>query len=1203
MNKNAIKKYAVWARRELIDRVSKKALRYGISPHGDAAPDVDSVDGRLLSRTEKKQRRALIEKVAAHGYAQTMEEVAYTWFNRFTALRFMEVSGYLPSHVRVFTNEAGEFRPQILAEAIHLDLQGADMERIYALKEANDEEALFRYLIIVQCDALNEILPGMFQRLEDYTALLLPDNLLREGSVIARLVTQGEADSISEEDWREQVQIIGWLYQYYNTEPKDKVFAALKKNIKVAKEKIPAATQLFTPDWIVRYMVENSLGRLWLEGHPSDTLQSAWTYYLPEAEQEETVRTQLAAMRKEYANRRPEDIRCIDPCMGSGHILCYMFDVLMRIYEDYGYTAREAAASILQNNLYGLDIDDRAAQLAYFAVMMKARQYDRRFFSRGIQPNMMAIEESNGLTTWTETAGDSLAVGQLTFEDDFIRMVDDLIETFQDAKEYGSLLTVQPERYDALVNFIENAKQEAGNLLFRAWVDEVDQRILPLIRQATWLAAKYDIVVTNPPYMGSSNMSATLSAFVKKKYPDSKSDLFAAFIERCGDFARTDGYEALVTQHAWMFLSSYEKLRAKLLQKEIMSMAHLGARAFEEIGGEVVQTTAFVLTNQHIDGYAGTYARLVNANTQDAKEELYLSGAERYIARQENFEKIPGMPIAYWVSEKFVSAYSNKTIANYGFAKSGLQTGNNDLFLKQWYEVSLCNIAFEMCSKEQYLLSEKKWTPQIKGGEYRKWYGNFDYVVNWEHDGYEIRNCTGARLNAMGREDLFFREGITWSHTTSSIYGARYLPSGYLFNVEAPTLFVSEEHQLYILGFLNSCVAQMYLTAINATMHYLVGDITSLPIIIQKDNCVSKIVDQNISISRADWDAFETSWDFESHPLVPMAYERREQLSYGIHAAERKKAVTLLAERYKHWEWDCSYRFSKLKENEEELNRIFIDIYGLADELTPEVEDRDVTVRRIFDTKEEIPASMKGSNYAITKSDVMKSLISYAVGCMFGRYSLDTPGLAYAGGAWDASKYKTFVPDEDGIIPISDNEYFDDDIVGRFVAFIAAAFGAETVEENLQFIADALGGRGSARAVIRGYFLTGFYADHVKTYQKRPIYWLFDSGKKNGFKCLIYMHRYRPDMLARIRTDYIHEQQSRYYTALEHLTDERDAAATAAEQVRLGKKRAAVEAQAEELRAYEEQIHHLADQMIAIDLDDGVKHNYAIFQDILAKMK
>ena len=501
MNKNAIKKYAVWARCELIDRVSKKAMRYGIAPEIPADPEADSVDGRLLSDTEKKQRAALIEKVAAHGYEQTMEEAAYTWFNRFAALRFMEVNGYLPSLVRVFTNDAGEFRPQILAEAIHLDLPGLDKENVYALKEANDEEALFRYLIIVQCNALNEILPGIFQRLEDFTELLLPDNLLRAGSVIERLVKQGDSDSIPEEDWRDQVQIIGWLYQYYNTEPKDKVFADLKKNIKVTKEKIPAATQLFTPDWIVRYMVENSLGRLWLEGHPNESLQGEWKYYLPEAEQEESVQKQLAEMRKGYANIKPEDIRCIDPCMGSGHILCYMFDVLVRIYEDYGYTAREATASILQNNLYGLDIDDRAAQLAYFAVMMKARQYDRRFFSRGIQPNVMAIQESNGLKTWAETAGDSLVAGQLTFEDDFIRMADDLIETFQDAKEYGSILTVQPERYDTLVDFIEKARQEAGNLLFRTWIDEVNQRILPLIRQAKWLSAKYDVVVTNPPYI------------------------------------------------------------------------------------------------------------------------------------------------------------------------------------------------------------------------------------------------------------------------------------------------------------------------------------------------------------------------------------------------------------------------------------------------------------------------------------------------------------------------------------------------------------------------------------------------------------------------------------------------------------------------------------------------------------------------------
>jgi len=765
--------------------------------------------------------------------------------------------------------------------------------------------------------------------------------------------------------------------------------------------------------------------------------------------------------------------------------------------------------------------------------MMKARQYDRRFFHRGIQPNVMAIEESNGLATWTETAGDSLAVGQLTFEDDFIRMVDDLIETFQDAKEYGSLLTVQPERYDALVDFIENAKQEAGNLLFRAWVDEVDQRILPLIRQATWLAAKYDIVVTTPPYMGSSNMSATLSAFVKKKYPDSKSDLFAAFIERCGDFARTDGYEALVTQHAWMFLSSYEKLRAKLLQKEIMSMAHLGARAFEEIGGEVVQTTAFVLANQHIDGYVGTYVRLVDANTQDAKEELYLSGTQRYTARQENFEKIPRSPIAYWVSEKFVNVFMNsQRLGDITNTKKGLATSDNARFLKYWYEPKIGEICFSAESNEQSVNTGKKWFPINKGGIFNRWFGNREYVINWQNDGYEIRNFKDAKGNLLSRPQntqFNFRQALTWSKISSAIFSARFCEGGFLFDDSAAICNHEEVNVLkQILGFLNSKSCQMLLDSLNPTLNVQIGDIANLPILFV-DHCaeIIALVETCIQISRADWDSYEISWDFARHPLLV-------------------RLAATLAAAYEQYKAETNARFDQLKGNEEELNRIFIDIYGLAEELTPEVEDRDVTVRRIFDTKEEIPASMKGSNYAITKSDVMKSLISYAVGCMFGRYSLDTPGLAYAGGAWDASKYKTFVPDEDGIIPISDNEYFDDDIVGRFVAFIAAAVGAETVGENLEFIADALGGRGSARAVIRGYFLTGFYADHVKTYQKRPIYWLFDSGKKNGFKCLIYMHRYRPDMLARIRTDYVHEQQSRYYTALEHLTDERDAAATAA---------------------------------------------------------
>ena len=1174
MNKNAIKKYAVWARRELIDRVSKKAMRYGIAPEIPADPEADSVDGRLLSDTEKKQRAALIEKVAAHGYEQTMEEAAYTWFNRFAALRFMEVNGYLPSHVRVFTNDAGEFKPQILAEAIHLDLPGLDKEKVYALKEGNDEEALFRYLIIVQCNALNEILPGMFQRLEDFTELLLPDNLLREGSVIERLVKQGDAGSIPEEDWRDQVQIIGWLYQYYNTEPKDKVFADLKKNIKVTKEKIPAATQLFTPDWIVRYMVENSLGRLWLEGHPNESLQGEWKYYLPEAEQEESVQKQLAEMRKESANLKPEDIRCIDPCMGSGHILCYMFDVLVKIYEDYGYTAREAAASIVQNNLYGLDIDDRAAQLAYFAVMMKARQYDRRFFSRGIQPNVMAIQESNGLATWAETAGDSLVSGQLTFEDDFIRMADYLIEIFQDAKEYGSILTVQADRYDALVDFIEKARQEAGNLLFRAWIDEVDQRILPLIRQAKWLAAKYDVVVTNPPYMSNKGMSAKTARYVQKHFSDEKADLFAVFMKQCETLTTINGFQAMITQHSWMFLSSFERLRLHILECNIVNMVHLGARAFEEIGGEVVQTTAFVLKKcKSVGGYLAQYARLLRGGNQSEKEAMFLSYNDVFVSKQQDFTRIPGTPIVYWQSQAFFSAFSGILLNDVYETKKGMFTGNNGYFLKIWYEVACHEIG-------------DNFKPYNKGGGYRRWYGNNGIVVRWHNNGLEIKNSPGAgNIN----ETYFFKSCLSWNLVSTAPFCCRIVSEGNVMGDGGPICLVreSDKNYYYILAYLNSVVCNTFMSALNPTMNYPSGIVGKLPLILLDDKRerISLLSQDCVSIARSDWDAFETSWDFQSHPLAPTAYECREQLSYGIHSAERKKSITLLADRYTYWEQACNDRFSTLKKNEEELNRIFIDIYGLADELTPEVEDKDVTVRRA-----DLPRDIR-------------SLISYAVGCMFGRYSLDTPGLVYAGGEWDDSKYTTFLPDEDAIIPICDDEYFDDDIVGRFVEFIATVFGKETLEENLQFIADALGGRGSSREVIRSYFLTGFYADHVKTYQKRPIYWLFDSGKKNGFKCLVYMHRYCPDTIARIRTDYVHEQQSRYRTAIESLEQARDNATTAGNKVKAGKKLAAVQAQAKELLEYEEKIHHLADQMIAIDLDDGVKHNYAIFQDVLAKIK
>lgn len=1165
MDKNAIKKYAVWARNELIERVSQKADQYEIS--ADADPNADSAHGVLLTADEKKQRAALIAQVKEKGQDQVMEEVAYTWFNRFSALRFMEVNNYLPSRIRVFTDENGKFKPEILAEAIHLDLDGLDMEKVYALKDANDDDALFKYLIITQCNALSGVLPGMFQKIADYTELLFPDNLLRDGSVIEQMVAQ-----IPEEDWKDQVQIIGWLYQYYNTEPKDKVFADLKKNKKITKEKIPAATQLFTPDWIVRYMVENSLGRLWVEGHPNDDLKESWKYYLEEAKQEPEVQKQLNEIKKEYATLTPDQIRAVDPCMGSGHIICYMFDVLMQIYEAYGYTARDAASSIVKNNLYGLDIDDRAAQLAYFAVMMKACQYDRRFLSRGIQPQVYTIMESN---RFDPHMIDFFTDGRKELKSALNSLISDL----HDAKEYGSILDVKPVDFPALYARFDEIRNGNPNLYTYQVLDE----LLPFVQMAETMAQKYHAVVTNPPYMGSSGMSGKLSEFIKKHYPDSKSDLFAVFIERCGQMVKKDYYQAMITQHAWMFLSSFEKLRKKMLQKTTVNMAHLGARAFEEIGGEVVQTTSFVLMNTSVENYKGVYCRLIDPTTQQGKEDLFLSGDSRYESSQSNFSKIPGSPVAYWMSEAFISAYSCKKVSDYGFARSGLQTGNNDLFLKLWQEVSHSDIAFNMSSKKQYLKTGRKWTPQIKGGSYRKWYGNYDYVVNWKNDGEQIRSCDGCRLNAMGNDDLFFREGITWSHTTSSVYGARFLPSGFLFNVEAPTLFVDKNVNSYILAFLNSCVAQKYLNAINATMHYLVGNILALPIRYKPQIMVDELTQLNIALCKEDWDAFETSWDFKKHPLI--------------------RNTNTIKEAFAQWQRECNNRFNRLKANEEELNRIFIDIYGLQDELTPEESDGDVTVARVYDEKEDIPEDMKNNKYVLTKQDVIKSFISYAVGCMFGRYSLDEERLAYAGGDWDSSKYKTFIPDKDAIIPITDDEYFTDDIVGRFVEFVKDVYGADTLEENLTFIADALGEKGAtSREVIRNYFLKDFYKDHCKTYRKRPIYWLFDSGKKNGFKCLVYMHRYQPDTIARIRTDYVHEQQARYRTAISGLERQINGAPTS-ERVRLNKLMTKLKDQAEETRLYEEKIHHLADQMIEIDLDDGVKHNYAIFQDVLAKIK
>lgn len=1172
MDKNAIKKFAVWARRELIERVSQKAMQYGIEKDNIVDAEADSVGGNLLTDTQKSQRKALIAQIHAKGYEEVMEEVAYTWFNRLIALRFMEVNGYLPTRVRVFTDEDNHFKPQIIDEALHLDLDGLDADKVYEFKNANQTEELYKYLLITQCNALNSVLPGMFQRISDYTELLLPDNLLREGSVIEQMIS-----SIPEEDWKDAVQIIGWLYQYYNAEKKDEVFAALKKNVKITKENIPAATQLFTPDWIVRYMVENSLGRLWVEGHPNNDLKANWKYYLEEAEQEPEVQAQLAEIRKEYAAMTPEQIKCIDPCCGSGHILVYLFDVLFQIYESYGYTTREAVESIVQNNLYGLDIDDRAAQLAYFAVMMKARQYDRRFFSRHVQPHVYAIQNSEPMPAeaW-EYLGEQQEIARR------------LWDAFAEAKEYGSL--VKP---DVTLEELEQLKERLlqmddmavyGNLITQVMTGTALDVLYPLMERAQALVQKYDVVVTNPPYMADNGMSIRLLSYVKENFAPYNNDLYSCFIKKTTTMLKPKRFTALMTSYTWMFLTAFSKMRTEMLSlNSIITLVQPEYHAFFKEA--FVPICSFVLTNNSMD-YAGGYIQLAKFTGAEEQEVRTLEAIQdkfcgyRFSVRQSMFYQIPDMPIAYWLKPSTAQLFINGSLlAKYADLRQGLITGDNERFLRLWSECDAQKIS-------TFNDTSKKWFFYHKGGEYRKWYGNMTLVVNWENDGFEIVNFRDDKGKQRSRPQnirYYLQEGFTWTALTVADFNVRYMPEGGIFDAKGSSGFCKNPDDLkYIIGLCNSKVSMEFLSFLAPTMDYSAGAVGKVPTTISVINKseVSDIVENCIKSSKEEWNCYEISWDFKIHPLIRL----KDSMKFTVTNSDSKTVSYFLHGAYHAWQNECENRFHQLKANEEELNRIFIDIYGLQDELTPEVEDKDVTVRK-----------------ADLQRDI-KSLISYAVGCMFGRYSLDVEGLAYAGGEWDASKYTTFPADKDNIIPICDDEYFTDDITGRFVTFIETVYGSDTLEQNLKFIADALGGKGQPKEVIRNYFLGDFYSDHCKMYQKRPIYWLFDSGKKNGFKALIYLHRYQPDTIARIRTDYVHEQQSRYHTAIADL-EQRIASAATSERVKLNKVLKKLTEQDAELRTYEEKIHHLADQMIAIDLDDGVKVNYAKFQDVLAKIK
>lgn len=835
MNKNAIKNFAVTARVTLIQAVTQKAFEYEITADGKNDPSQDSVNGQTLTAAERSQRAQLIERIRANGFVQTMEEAAYTWFNRFIALRFMEVNNYLPSHVRIFSDESGSFKPEVLTDAVNLEIDGLDKALVLELLENQENERLYQYIIITQCNALHEGLPEMFERIGGWTELLFPKNLLREDSIIAHMV-----EDIPEEDWQDQVQIIGWLYQYYNTEPKDKVFANLKKNVKISAADIPAATQLFTPDWIVRYMVENSLGRLWTEGHGKPE-HADWKYYLEEAEQENAVRAELKQLREAYREIQPEQIRIIDPCMGSGHILVYAFDVLMDIYTACGWSERDAAVSILRNNLYGLDIDRRAYQLAYFAVMMKARQYNRRILRGENQPNLANFADVMGVNT-------SMLSGSLR----------QFVKQFQFADTYGSLMTVTaPAGLDEMV------------AAFRPTFGLDEVQLKAMVKLYKILSQKYDVVCTNPPYMGSSGMNAVLSDYVKKNYPDSKSDLFACFMEKCGQLVKRNGLYAMITQHAWMFLSSYEKLREKLKMNSIVNMAHLGARAFDEIGGEVVQTTAFVSCGKRVADFKGTYVRLVDIVGEWEKEAEYRSGNHRYTAKQENFSKIPGSPVAYWVSDRIYSAYNYAPIGDTVIPRHGLATSDNNRFLRRWYEID-----FQKGSLLKKCDFTKKWYPMNKGGAYRKWYGNLEWVINYENNGEEIKEYAIELYKCSSRTiqntQFYFKKSITWSALTSGALSFRWSDEGAIFGSGAHSAFADENILLYALGLMNSKINDVFLNVVSATMNKNVDDIRATPFIAPENmiSIVDDLVGNCVCCSKEEYDLFETSWDFERHPLV-----------------------------------------------------------------------------------------------------------------------------------------------------------------------------------------------------------------------------------------------------------------------------------------------------------------------------------------------
>jgi len=1163
MDKALLKKFAIESRQDLMEKIKNKINTFYVNENFKNEQRGDlyilSNDKHTLSLTnnEYKKRELLIKRINELGIEQVIEEAAYTWFNRIVAIRYMEINDYLPLTkdnqslgIRVLSSKDNTPDPEIMkfTNLMNPDLN-IDFKKEKYVELKNDNEK-FKYVLLLVCKKLGRVIPQVFDGITDYIDILIPDNLLNDTGFVNKIVSE-----VSENNYN-QVEIIGWLYQYYNQTEKDRVISA-KKQYK--KNEIAYATQLFTPDWIVKYMVENSLGRYWIEHGGDKNLIKNWKYFIKDNIQEVSEKIM------------PTEIKCIDPCSGSGHILVYMFEVLYQIYLSYGYSKNDIAEQILKNNLYGLDIDDRAGQLSILSVLLKAREYDKNIFNKDIVRNLniMSIQESNNINDFII---DNIS------NDDEKNKTKYLIDNFKNAKEIGSLLILENNDYRNLEKEIEN-----NNTIFGI---ELRDKLIPLINNAKILSNKYDIVVTNPPYLSNSVMSSNLKKYIQEHYENVKSDLFAAFIIRNSTFEKNETYLGLMTPMVWMFISSYDNLRKYIIEKlNITSLIQLEYSALEEA---TVPICTFILNNTN-NNQNGIYFRLTDyKGGMERQKDKYIEILNEYNSKNKfdkninEFKKIPAYTIAYWINENTINNFERKkAIKDYVKSSVGIQTGDNDKFLHYWWEISYNDILFGINDTKD-TFQNKKWFPYNKGGEYRKWFGNDEYVIDWKDDGKNIKKNSELTKHHYQQyaDELKFKRLVTWSRITSGTPSFRYKDNGFLSDMAGFSIFSDEENLKKILAFCNSNVAKHYLEFMAPTLNIMISSVISMPYSDIEDKKLVDITNQNLLLAKEDWDSFETSWDFITHPLIE--YKTGSGYDKDIDKWDYK-----IKDAYESWKFNCDEKFKLLKKNEEELNKIFIDIYGLQDELTPDVEDKDITIRK----------ADRGRD--------IKSLISYAVGCMFGRYSLDQDGLVYAGGDFDKSKYKTFTVDEDNIIPITDEAYFGDDIVERFKKFIKVVYGDNTFNENMEFIAETLGKKGTETSedTIRRYFLNDFFNDHVKIYQKRPIYWLFDSGKKNGFKALIYMHRFNENLIPKVRLDYLHRIQTTYEKLLSDVNYKLTTDLSLSDKKAIQNRQADLNAKLNEIKEYDEKIAHIANQRINIDLDDGVKINYDKFNDILAKIK